>query len=187
MIRPTFWQCWVQGACTVPGLCSCSSEVSAGFLSFCIFLSIICPNCAAYAQLFLVPYSFFVFCCLKKPLVRCKNCSKGSQVSACLSVSFLSRIVPYGCANICMCIYRCVCVHLCYQRDNNFNSILEETLHFPREIAIGRLHNWSLLPVLRVRVLSSSMLAILKKWDQEEHYWTGRLWTWEKVLVLVTS
>ena len=32
------------------------------FLVFCIFLSIICPNCAC-TQLFFVPYSFFVFCC----------------------------------------------------------------------------------------------------------------------------
>ena len=106
--------------------CSCSSEVSVGFWSSCIFLSIICPNCVAYAELFLVPYSFFVFCFLKKLLVRCKHCSKGSQVSACLSVSFLFRIVLYGCAKkICMCIYRCVCVHLCHQRDNNFNDYFQ--------------------------------------------------------------
>ena len=33
-----------------------------GFWSFCILLSIICPNYAC-TQLFLVPYIFFVFCC----------------------------------------------------------------------------------------------------------------------------
>ena len=57
-----------------------SSEVAVGFFwSFCILLSIICPNCTCM-QLFLVPYSFFVFCCLRRRLSRCKNCSKGSQV-----------------------------------------------------------------------------------------------------------
>lgn len=33
-----------------------------GFWSFCILLSIVCPNCTS-AQLFLVLYSFFLFCC----------------------------------------------------------------------------------------------------------------------------
>ena len=50
-----------------------------GFWSFCILLSIICPNCACM-QLFLVPHSFFVFCCLRRCLSRCKHCSKVSQV-----------------------------------------------------------------------------------------------------------
>ena len=49
-----------------------------GFWSFCI-LSIICPNCAC-TQLFLVPYGFFVFCCLRRCLFGCKHCSKGSQI-----------------------------------------------------------------------------------------------------------
>ena len=46
---------------------------------FLVFLSIICPNCAC-TQLFLVPYSFFVFCCSKRRLSRCRHCSKVSQV-----------------------------------------------------------------------------------------------------------
>ena len=50
-----------------------------GFWSFCILLFIICPKCAC-TQLFLVPYIFFVFCCLRRRLSRCKHCSKGSQV-----------------------------------------------------------------------------------------------------------
>ena len=68
--------CCVQGACSVSCFCSqhpvCapgSSEVAVGwgfllllFLSFCILWPRICPNCA-FVQLFLVPYSFFVFCC----------------------------------------------------------------------------------------------------------------------------
>ena len=49
------------------------------FWYFCILLSIICPNCICM-QLFLVSYSFFVFCCSRRHLSRCKHCSKGSQV-----------------------------------------------------------------------------------------------------------
>ena len=43
-----------------------------------------CPGCTL-VQLFLVPYSFFVFCCSKRRLSRCKHCSKGSQDPACLN------------------------------------------------------------------------------------------------------
>ena len=56
------------------------------FWSFCIFLSIICPNCAC-TQLFLVPYGFFVFCFSRRRLSRCKHCSRGSQVPAGLSLA----------------------------------------------------------------------------------------------------
>ena len=61
-----------------------SSETAVGFLVFCFSLSIICPNCS-----FLVTYSFFVFCCWRRCLSRCKHCShaaKGprSHVPACL-------------------------------------------------------------------------------------------------------
>ena len=44
------------------------------FFVFCIFLSIICPKYTC-TQLFLVPYSFFVFCCSRRCLSRCKHCS----------------------------------------------------------------------------------------------------------------
>ena len=49
-----------------------------GFWSLCIF----CLKFAltAHAQLFLVPCSFFVFCCSRRGGSRCKHCSKGSQV-----------------------------------------------------------------------------------------------------------
>ena len=59
-----------------------TSEVAVGFLVFCI-LFIICPNCACM-QLFLASYSFFIFCCLRRHLSRCRHCSKGSHVPACL-------------------------------------------------------------------------------------------------------
>ena len=47
------------------------------FWSFCILLSLIWLNCAC-RQLFSVPYSYFVFCCWRRCLSRCKPCSKVS-------------------------------------------------------------------------------------------------------------
>ena len=40
------------------------------FWSFCFLLSRLCLSWAC-AQLFLVPYGFFVFCCLRRHLSRC--------------------------------------------------------------------------------------------------------------------
>ena len=58
----------------------------------CLYLlSRICPNWAS-TQLFLVPYSFFVFCCWRTGLSRCTHCSKRSQVLVCLSKMTLSGI-----------------------------------------------------------------------------------------------
>ena len=91
-VGPEGWLRWflypfgVQEACTV--LCffsqplvfaPSSSEVAVRlFGSFCILLSTVCPNCEC-SQLFLVSYSFFVFCCLGRLLSKCKDCSKWSQ------------------------------------------------------------------------------------------------------------
>ena len=91
-VGPEGWLRWflypfgVQEACTV--LCffsqplvfaPSSSEVAVRLLwSFCILLSTVCPNCEC-SQLFLVSYSFFVFCCLGRLLSKCKDCSKGWQ------------------------------------------------------------------------------------------------------------
>ena len=89
VVCPPPWWCWVQGSCTVP--CFCSQHLRSGswvFWSFCILLSIICPSCACM-QSFLVPYSFFVFCCLRRLLSRCKHCGKGFQVPACLNCSIV--------------------------------------------------------------------------------------------------
>ena len=60
-----------------------------GFWSFCILLVIICPTCLCTQ--FLVPYGFLVFCCSRRGVSRCKHCSKGSQVPACLSAGRESR------------------------------------------------------------------------------------------------
>ena len=48
------------------------------FLVFLYLSSIICPNYACI-QLFLVPYSFFVFCCLRRCLSRCKLCNTAAK------------------------------------------------------------------------------------------------------------
>ena len=80
---PLCWYC-VQGVCIVP--CYCYKLLRGGiwvFGLFCILLSIICPNCAC-TQLFLVPSSFFVFCCWRRCLSKCKHCSKWPQVQSCL-------------------------------------------------------------------------------------------------------
>ena len=61
--------------------CFCSRLFKGGssvFESFCIFLRRICPNCAC-TELFLVPYSFFVFCCWRRGLSRCKHCSTAAK------------------------------------------------------------------------------------------------------------
>ena len=63
-----------------------------GVLVFFFFLVIscllyrICPN-FTHTQLFLVPYSFFVFYCLSRCLSRCKHCHKGSQMPAFLNTA----------------------------------------------------------------------------------------------------
>ena len=62
------------------------------FWSLCILLFIICPNCAGM-QLFSAPYSFFVFCCLRRCLCRCNHCSKRPQTQPCL-ITTPSHIKP---------------------------------------------------------------------------------------------
>ena len=56
------------------------------FPFWAILVALICPN-GASMHLFLVPYSFFVFCCSRRCLFRCKHCSQcsqGSQAPDCL-------------------------------------------------------------------------------------------------------
>ena len=72
-----------------------SQKWQVGFWSFCIFLLIICPNIAACMQLFLVPYSFFVLCCLKRRWSRCKHCRVLGPTSQLVSVSFPRSLSPY--------------------------------------------------------------------------------------------
>ena len=84
-------------ACTVPYICfehsifaPGSSEMAVGFFfPFLSFWSRICPN-GARTQLFLVPYSFCVFCCSRRAVSRCKHCgtaAKCPRSQACLTLA----------------------------------------------------------------------------------------------------
>ena len=59
-----------------------------GFLVSLYVLSRICPNCAC-RQLFFVPYSFFVFCCSRRGVSRCKHCSTAAKGPRSQPVSLL--------------------------------------------------------------------------------------------------
>ena len=74
-----------RGHAQYPAFAADSSKVAFGvFWSFCIlFLYLIRSYCTCM-KLFLIPYSFFVFCWLRKHLSRYKHCSQGSQIPACL-------------------------------------------------------------------------------------------------------
>ena len=73
--------------CNIPVLLPAFQKWQLGFWSFCV-LSIIHPNCT-YTLLFLLPYSFFVFCCSRRHLSRCKHCKKGPQVPARLTLNMV--------------------------------------------------------------------------------------------------
>ena len=79
-----------------------------GFWYLCIFLSIICPTVPPQ---FLFPYSFFYFCCLRC-LARCKHCSKGPQVPACLKTSKWNTGII-----CCCCLVTKSCLTLCDPMD----------------------------------------------------------------------
>ena len=63
-----------------------TSEVTVGVLAFLYLVAHNLSHCSGM-QSFLVPFSFFVSCCLRRFLSRCKQCTKGSQVPACLSIT----------------------------------------------------------------------------------------------------
>ena len=95
MFCPSLRWCCVQGACSRPCFCSQhpvfalgSSKVAVGFFGlFVSFGSRICPT-GACTQLFLVPYSFFVFCCSRRGVSRCKHCSTSAKGPRSQPVSF---------------------------------------------------------------------------------------------------
>lgn len=86
-VGPEGWHMWLlyplgavcRGHAQSPAFAPSFSELASDFfLSFSIFLSIICPSCPG-TQLFLVRYSFFAFCCWRRCLSRYQHCSRGSQ------------------------------------------------------------------------------------------------------------
>ena len=92
--HPFGWY-WVQGGMhstlillPIPCFFPVLQKWQLGFWSFCIniSLSIIFPNCTRM-QLFLAPYSFFVFCCWRRRLSRCGrkgDTFQGPRVDSCL-------------------------------------------------------------------------------------------------------
>ena len=93
-------------------------------------LSRICPNCAC-SQLFLVPYSFFVFRCSKRCLFWCKHCSKGSQVPACLAWTHMQRglsVAPRmalpvpACPRCCWLCFTVITMRLTHQQARGTSS-----------------------------------------------------------------
>ena len=75
--------CCVQGASAAPCFCSGRSSSDSGlqkrqFEASLHLLSKICPHCA-YRQLFLIPYSFLVFRCLRRGVFRYKHCSTSAK------------------------------------------------------------------------------------------------------------
>ena len=62
-----------------------------GFLMPFYLLSRICPNCAR-TQLFLVPYSFFAFCCSRRDVFRYKHCGIATKGPRSQPVSYPLRL-----------------------------------------------------------------------------------------------
>lgn len=69
----------------LPAFAPGSSEVALGLWPFCILLFSLCLNCPC-VWLFLVLYSFFIFCCWGRHLSRSK-CRRSKPVSVVLSLS----------------------------------------------------------------------------------------------------
>ena len=70
--------------------CFCSGHLRSSSWVFGLFIS--CSKFVPTAHVhsyFLLPYSFFIFCCSRKHLSRCKHCRQGSQVPAFFSVTWL--------------------------------------------------------------------------------------------------
>ena len=76
----------------LPAFAHGSSEVTVGVF-FCLFdlWSRICPNCT-WIKLFLVPYSFFVFCCSRGGVSRCKHCRTAAEDPKSQLVSDIPRV-----------------------------------------------------------------------------------------------
>ena len=90
-----------KGACTVPSFCSrllrCGSWV---FWSLCIFYPEFASSANKCMWLFLVLYSFFVFCCLRRGVSRCRHCSTASRGLGFQTVSLSTErksFYDYGC------------------------------------------------------------------------------------------
>ena len=75
-----------------PAFTSDTSEMTVEFWVFLYLVIHKLPHCTC-SQLILVCYDFFVFCSSRRSrrLSRCKHCSRGSQVPACLKTTLKIR------------------------------------------------------------------------------------------------
>ena len=72
-----------RGACAVtllllPALQKWHLGFGGQFFFFFLFYLLV-QNLPVYAQLFVVPYSFFVFCSSRRGVSRCKRCSTEAE------------------------------------------------------------------------------------------------------------
>ena len=82
----------------VPCFCAQLFRNGSWVFCLCIFQSRICPK-GAFTQLFLVPYSFFVFCIWRRDGSRCKFCNKGFQVPGLSQTQCQTRVQVVSCAS----------------------------------------------------------------------------------------
>ena len=75
----------MQGSCAVHCFCSGYLRNGSLVLAFYILSLIIYPNCQCM-QLFLVSYSFFIFCCSKRCFSTYKQSCKASHIPAYLTM-----------------------------------------------------------------------------------------------------
>ena len=116
------------GTCSTLLLLQALQKWQLGFLVSLCLLSRICPNCACM-RLFLVPYSFFVSCCLRRGVSTCEHCSKGSWVPACHTAAAISCL-DHAVASA--CIVSSLSVQHLQQAFENANQITAISLFLPR-------------------------------------------------------
>ena len=91
---PTPWWCCVQGPWAVPAFTPSLSGIAVGSWPFhCV--------CNCPLHICAVLYSFFVCCCSRRRLSRCKHSGKGSQIPAYLKTNPANTLIldfqPWNC------------------------------------------------------------------------------------------
>ena len=94
MVCTPLWWCCMQGHTqylSALHLFQALQKWQLGFLMPFYLLSRICPNCAC-TQLFLVPFSFFAFCCSRRDVSRYKHCGIATKGPRSQPVSYPLRL-----------------------------------------------------------------------------------------------
>ena len=85
-----------RGHAQFPAFAPGSSKVAVGFYGLLVSFGFrICLNCSCM-QLFLVAYSFFVFCCSRRGVSRCKHCNTTAKSPRSQPVSIGTEGPGYG-------------------------------------------------------------------------------------------